>query len=181
MGLWYLHLQAGICLHYWAIFSTGSIFSGSGNHAVRGNLRCSFGYCSMTDLTQGISCVESASTFPILIVCSAVTMRKKLCITFSLAANLQPCWASLHIVWDLSLSVVSMIEQQRSRFGFDCFMEVVILSTWSIWLHRNNIIFNSTQISLNRWCSEFHDIFLLCKHRAKPSLEACLTSWMSSL
>jgi hypothetical protein len=74
-----------------------------------------------------------------------------------------------------------MIEQQKNRFGYDCFMEVVILATGSIWLHRNNIIFNSAQLSLNRWHSEFHDIFLLCKHRAKPSLEECLTSWMSSL
>jgi hypothetical protein len=72
-----------------------------------------------------------------------------------------------------------MIAQQRSTCGIDCFMEVVILATWSIWLHRNNI--NSAQVSLNRWQGEFHDLFLLCKHRAKPSIEASLTSWMSSL
>jgi hypothetical protein len=63
----------------------------------------------------------------------------------------QSCWTSQRIVWDLSLPVVSMIAQQRSMFGFDCFMEVVILATWSIWLHRNNIIFNSAHVSLNRW------------------------------
>jgi hypothetical protein len=93
----------------------------------------------------------------------------------------QSCWTTLHIVWDLSLSVVSMMEHQRNQFSHDCLMEVLILATWSIWLYRNNIIFNSAQISLSRWRSEFHDIFLLCKHRAKPSLDASLTSWMSSL
>jgi hypothetical protein len=44
----------------------------------------------------------------------------------------QSCWTSLHIIWDIFISVVSMIEQQKNRFGYDCFMEAVILATWSI-------------------------------------------------
>jgi hypothetical protein len=54
----------------------------------------------------------------------------------------QMCWASLHIVWDLSLEVVDMIEDGKRQFQFGCFMEVVIIASWTIWIHRNNFIFN---------------------------------------
>jgi hypothetical protein len=58
-------------------------------------------------------------------------------------------------------------------------MEVLILAAWAIWIHRNNFIFNNEHISFARWKKEF--IKVLCKHRAKPSLEADMTAWLSSL
>jgi hypothetical protein len=84
----------------------------------------------------------------------------------------QICWTSLHIVWDLSLPVTEMIEDGKQQFQFSCFMEVIILASWSIWIPRNNFIFNDVQISFHRWKKEFRELFLLCKHRAKPSLDA---------
>jgi hypothetical protein len=93
----------------------------------------------------------------------------------------QLCWTSLHITWDLALSATEMIEEGRGHFQYACFMEVVILASWCIWIHRNNLIFNGVQLSLPRWKKEFKELFLLCKHRAKDSLEVDMSAWLSSL
>jgi hypothetical protein len=74
-----------------------------------------------------------------------------------------------------------MIEEGRGHFQHACFMEVVILSLWCIWIHRNNLIFNGVQLSLPRWNQEFKELFLLCKHRAKDSLVEDMSAWLSSL
>jgi hypothetical protein len=92
----------------------------------------------------------------------------------------QLCWASSHIIWDLSLSVIELIEDGKRHFQFDCYMEVVVLAAWCIWIHRNNLIFNGVQISFARW-KEFRDLFLLCKHRAKASLSNDMTAWFHNL
>jgi hypothetical protein len=58
----------------------------------------------------------------------------------------QNCWMALHIVWDLALPVVDMIEQQRSQFPSDCYMEVIMIAAWVIWIHQNYFIFNNELI-----------------------------------
>jgi hypothetical protein len=39
----------------------------------------------------------------------------------------EPCWASLHFIWDLSLMTTDMIEDGKRHFQFDCYMR------WSFW------------------------------------------------
>jgi hypothetical protein len=94
---------------------------------------------------------------------------------------LQSCWSALHIVWNLSLSLMDMIKQQHSQFPYSCYMEVIILGTWAIWIHRNGIIFNGEQISLPRWKKDFKEMISLCKHRANPSLELALNAGLRTL
>jgi hypothetical protein len=84
----------------------------------------------------------------------------------------QLCWTLLHIIWDLSLPVIEMIEEQKGQFPNGCFMEVIIMASWSIWIHRNSIIFDNQQLSTSGWKKEFNDLFIICTHRAKPGLEA---------
>jgi hypothetical protein len=91
------------------------------------------------------------------------------------------CWTALHHVWNLSLSVVEMIEDGKEQFTHACYMEVVILASWAIWIHRNNLIFNNVHISFGKWKHDFRDLFLLCIHRAKSDLVEDMTSWLSSL
>jgi hypothetical protein len=93
----------------------------------------------------------------------------------------QLCWTSLHIIWDLSLPVAELIENGKRLFQFDCYMEVVVLAAWCIWIHRNDLIFNGVHISFARWKKEFRDLFLLCKHRAKTSLSNDMSSWLYNM
>jgi hypothetical protein len=93
----------------------------------------------------------------------------------------QMCWASLHIVWDISLSVTDMIEDGRRHFHHSCYMEAIVIASWAIWIHRNNFIFNEEQICFGHWKKEFKDLFNICKHRAKVALEHDMAAWLSSL
>jgi hypothetical protein len=67
----------------------------------------------------------------------------------------QSCWTALHIVWDLSLVVDNMLIEGKWNFRNICYIEVIILAAWTIWIHRNNFIFNSEVISFARWKKEF--------------------------
>jgi membrane-bound metal-dependent hydrolase YbcI (DUF457 family) len=62
----------------------------------------------------------------------------------------QMCWSGLNIIWGLSLPVVEMIEDGHRHFMHSCYMEVVVLVAGTIWIHRNNSIFNGLQVSLAR-------------------------------
>ncbi|KAF8753586.1 hypothetical protein HU200_011621 [Digitaria exilis] len=44
-----------------------------------------------------------------------------------------------------------MIIAARAAFGNAIFREIVIVASWSIWKHRNNIIFNGESLSFNKW------------------------------
>jgi hypothetical protein len=93
----------------------------------------------------------------------------------------QTCWTALHLVLDLSLPVVEMIEAGRRHFSHNSYVEVITIAAWSIWIHRNNYIFNGDQTSFVRWKKELKELFLLCKLRAKPSLGLDMMAWLSSL
>jgi hypothetical protein len=60
------------------------------------------------------------------------------------------------------------------------FMKVIIIASWSFWIHHNSLIFDNQQVSAPRW-KEFKDLFTLCTHRAKPNLEADMLALLSSL
>ena len=85
----------------------------------------------------------------------------------------QLCWSALHMFWDLSLPVIGMIEEGRGNFSHrSCYMEVVILACWSMWTHRNNIVFDNGVASFPIWKQEFRTLFAMVVHRAKPSLKS---------
>jgi hypothetical protein len=90
------------------------------------------------------------------------------------------CWTSLHIIWDLSLPVIEMIQEHKGEFPNGYFMEVIIIASCIIWIHRNSFIFDNQQVFAVRW-KELRDLFILWTHRAKPSLEADMMAWLSSL
>ncbi|KAF8655210.1 hypothetical protein HU200_061213 [Digitaria exilis] len=53
--------------------------------------------------------------------------------------------------WDLSLQPLDVIIAARAAFGNAIFREIVIVASWSIWKHRNNIICNRESLSFNKW------------------------------
>jgi hypothetical protein len=63
-----------------------------------------------------------------------------------------------------------MIEAGRRYFSHNCYMEVITIVTWSIWIEQLHY-FNGDHTSFVRWKKESKELFLLCKLRAKPTLE----------
>jgi hypothetical protein len=88
---------------------------------------------------------------------------------------------ALHQIWDLSLSMVELIEDGKRHFTHSCFMEVTMIASWAIWIHHNNLIFNNVPISFARWKMEFSELLFVCKFRAKPILANDIDDWLASL
>jgi hypothetical protein len=55
-----------------------------------------------------------------------------------------------------------------------------MIAGWSIWCHRNAIIFDGASPYLGRWREGFKVELLLIIHRAKPSTKELLIDWLSN-
>jgi hypothetical protein len=72
--------------------------------------------------------------------------------------------------------VINMVEDGKRHFSHACFMEVTMIASWAIWIHRNNLIFNNVPISFAGWKMEFRELLLLCKYRLMVGLHVnCCT------
>jgi hypothetical protein len=59
------------------------------------------------------------------------------------------CWTHLGIKWDLSLEFQAMVLNTRFHFNSVIFREIFIISAWSLWCHRNDIIFDGASLSFS--------------------------------
>jgi hypothetical protein len=57
---------------------------------------------------------------------------------------------------------------------------IIIIMSWSIWMDRNDIIFNGLQPSLQSAKACFRKEFALVVLRAKPSLKQQLVLWLKA-
>lgn len=93
----------------------------------------------------------------------------------------QFCWIFLGIQWDNSLLPLERFILAKQHFGCVTFREVMIIACCTILEHRNSIIFNNGQLSFTAWLRSFEHELKLVVLRAKPTVAAKLTSWLSSL
>ncbi|KAF8670980.1 hypothetical protein HU200_050252 [Digitaria exilis] len=68
-----------------------------------------------------------------------------------------------------------MIIAARHMFGSPIFREIVIVSCWSIWCHRNSIIFDNGSLSLLAWKHFFVQEVSMVLLRVKAYVKALLT------
>nr|TKW09525.1 hypothetical protein SEVIR_6G108100v2 [Setaria viridis] len=93
----------------------------------------------------------------------------------------QACWIFLGVIWDTSLDYGQMILKARQEFGKVFFGEIVIIASWAIWCHRNNIIFDGASLSFAAWRELFEKDIKLVTLRVKPVLRDKITNWLTSL
>lgn len=93
----------------------------------------------------------------------------------------QACWIFLDIQWDLSLDFQTMILRARQRFNSVIFREVIIIAMWSIWNHRNSLIFDGASLSFGAWRTLFVDGMKAVSLIAKPLVRDRIICWLSSL
>lgn len=75
------------------------------------------------------------------------------------------------------MHIEERIVESRS-FNSVIFREIVLVASWAIWTHRNEVIFYGVPLSLRRWKKLFQEEFSLVIYRAKPSLKPVLQSWL---
>lgn len=88
------------------------------------------------------------------------------------------CWQSILIHWDLNLTPDSMLLAARQRFNSKIFREVLIIGCWSMWCHRNQIIFDGGTLSLARWKIAFREEFMQLGYRAKTCIKPLLQEFV---
>ncbi|KAF8659249.1 hypothetical protein HU200_058656 [Digitaria exilis] len=81
------------------------------------------------------------------------------------------CLTYLNIHWDTSVNFQTMILQARVNFHSVIFREVIIMAMWSIWTHRNSIIFDES----------FFEGMMATTLRVNSQLKDKIVVWLSSL
>nr|TKW26925.1 hypothetical protein SEVIR_3G223100v2 [Setaria viridis] len=82
----------------------------------------------------------------------------------------QACWIFLGINWDTTLDSLQMILKAKQDFSKAFFREIIIISCWSIWCHRNDIIFDGASLSFAAWRHLFEKEVKLVTLRVKPAM-----------
>lgn len=91
------------------------------------------------------------------------------------------CWAYLRIHWNVALMPDAMLSQARRNFNSKIFREVLIVGCWTIWCHKNRIIFDNMGVDLGRWKHSFKDELKLVSLRAKPEIKLLVDSFVCNL
>ena len=90
-------------------------------------------------------------------------------------------WKYLQIDWSHGSNIQQCISQARQRFSHPFFFEVMLTTSWNIWILRNGRTFRGERATFATWRSNFvHDILLL-SHRLKDSIKLRLVDWVNSL
>lgn len=81
----------------------------------------------------------------------------------------------------LILPLLDMLEGNEHIELNRCPKEALILGCWSIWNHRNHIIFDAANKSIDVAFHSFKDFLSPVRHRAKTSLREGMSAWLDTL
>ena len=93
----------------------------------------------------------------------------------------QTFWWKLNQEWNYDLELMDMLLDGRARSDQPCFIEYLIIGCWSLWNHRNRIIFDHDELDWDACFSIFVENFSLIIHRAKPSLREGMQQWLDAM
>ena len=74
---------------------------------------------------------------------------------------------------------VLAIESFKSQLHTPLFINIVILLCWSIWISRNDLIFQGLQPPTSNCCRIFKKEFVLLGHRVSSKHKALLEEWIA--
>lgn len=91
------------------------------------------------------------------------------------------CWNTLQISWDAGDDRFEWLTHAKANWVGPMFMDVFVVSAWSIWKERNGLIFKRIPFSHTSWLRRFRGDFQLLKHRAKPALGGFISNFVGAL
>ena len=93
----------------------------------------------------------------------------------------QNFWWKINEEWNTDLEFIDMLMEAKRRSSNPFFKIAMIAGCWSIWNHRNSIIFDGNHrdpdLCYDFFKASVHDI----RHRVKPSLKEGMQSWIDLL
>lgn len=93
----------------------------------------------------------------------------------------QNMWGTLGQTWNSDLQFIDMLIDAKNKSTNVFFKIAMITGCWSIWNHRNKIIFDGEIRSLQLCYSFFVDSVHVIRHRIKPSLKEGMQAWLDHL
>jgi hypothetical protein len=92
-----------------------------------------------------------------------------------------------HKCWDFvcpsrisGLPLLEAISNIKDKLKVPFYMEIIILSSWAIWIVRNERIFENKSPTFNTWRAIFHQELKLLKYRIKKKFESEFLSWLEN-
>ena len=93
----------------------------------------------------------------------------------------QGLWWRLNMEWNTDLNFHEMVIDAYRRYQSIIFMEIMIIGCWSIWIQRNNLIFEHKDTNINEVIRFFKEVFKDNMIRAKPGIKDILLTWINLL
>ena len=90
----------------------------------------------------------------------------------------QACWFGLNLSIDTDDELFITLEHFKQQLGVHFYMEIIILMSWSIWVSRNDHIFQGIQPSIPNCRAIFKKEFSLVIHRAKKKYFPLIEEWL---
>ena len=85
------------------------------------------------------------------------------------------------MIWNNDPCIMDCLIDGNNRARLICFKEILLTGCWSIWIHRNNIIFDNKALSIPECMRHFRETFTIIMHRDKPSLKEGMQQWIDTL
>ena len=90
-------------------------------------------------------------------------------------------WEKLGETRETELQLNEMIMEAKNRSVNSFFKIAMMAGCWSLWNHRNKIIFDNEQRNLNTCYMFFKLAIEDIRHRVKPSLKEGMQNWLDNL
>ena len=91
------------------------------------------------------------------------------------------CWTLLQVQSLTSGSVFDIIESLKFQLNSPIFMSLIILLCWTIWITRNDLIFQGIQPSMGQCRNYLRKELTMLLHRVNIKQKLFLEEWIISL
>jgi hypothetical protein len=92
----------------------------------------------------------------------------------------QECWDFICPTRERNLSVLEAFADVKTKLKVPFSSEIIILAAWSIWMMRNNKIFNNQIPTFRNWKGFFIQELRMVAHRMKKKHIQSFKEWLQS-
>ena len=93
----------------------------------------------------------------------------------------QQCWKLICPHHSPLTSTSQAVLHLKAKINQSFSMEIIVLTTWAIWITRNNYIFKQQNPTIAAWRYQFCKEFALLNFRTRPHLKLLLKTWLDNL
>ena len=111
--------------------------------------------------------------------CCTLDVEETLSHLFLICPFAQACWIKLNVIVEMDPFLA--FEEIKTQLQVPFYMDIIVLSYWSIWMQRNDLIFKGIPPSSDRCLHNFRKEFALVILRAKTRWKAFMTEWIETL